>query len=197
MTSPDTPLRLVIDALNRIGIPFMAGGSLASSIHGVVRATQDIDLVVKLRPPQVDQLVAELGPAFYADAGMIRSALAAGRSFNLIHYATGYKFDLFPLKADAYYELQFHRRVVEHPVVFDEEFELPVATAEDTILAKLAWYRAGGEVSERQWNDVRGVIHVQRNRLDLNYMRRWAKHLEVEDLLDRVLRQCGGELSAE
>jgi hypothetical protein len=62
-----------------------------------------------------------------------------------------------------------------------------VATAEDTILAKLAWYRAGGEQSDRQWNDVRGICSVQGTLLDRKYMGEWARYLKVDDLLDRLL----------
>ena len=68
---------------------------------------------------------------------------------------------------------------------------MPVATAEDTLLMKLVWYRSGGEVSERQWNDVRGIAAVQRERLDREYLRRWAAYLKVEDLLRAALEPAG------
>jgi hypothetical protein len=69
--------------------------------------------------------------------------------------------------------------------------EALVATPEDTLLAKLEWYRSGGEVSERQWRDVLGIMMVQGNKLDLAYLRQWAKELKVSDLLERALLDAG------
>ncbi len=190
MTSPETGFKLLVDALDKLRVPFLVGGSLASSIHGIVRATVDIDLVADLPPSQVEPLVKELGAEFYADAAMIRESLKTGRAFNLIHYASSYKFDIFPLSPDPYYQQQFQRRRLEETVQFGRELKLPIATPEDTILTKLAWYRTGGEVSERQWHDVRGVIEVQKGRLDLAYLRKWAAHLRVEELLERIFGEC-------
>jgi len=187
LNPPDIGFRRLMEALERLGIPYLVGGSLASSIHGIVRATRDIDLVADLRASQIEPLVEALGADFYADPAMIREALATGRAFNLIHYPSTYKFDVFPVLPDPYHQLQLQRRRMETTAQFGGTLQLPVATPEDTILAKLAWYRSGGEVSERQWNDVRGVIAVQKGRLDLEYLRCWAGHLRVEDLLERAL----------
>jgi hypothetical protein len=71
----------------------------------------------------------------------------------------------------------------------ESQVEASVASAEDTLLAKLEWYRMGGEVSERQWRDVLGVLKVQAGGLDLEYLRRWARELGVDDLLERALAQ--------
>jgi hypothetical protein len=67
------------------------------------------------------------------------------------------------------------------------QVEALVATAEDTLLAKLEWYRMGGEISERQWRDVLGILKIQEGNLDLDYLRHWAKELKVADLLKRAL----------
>lgn len=100
----------LLAALERQGIPYAVGGSLASSVHGVPRSTVDINLVVEMKQTQVGDFVAELRDAFYADEGMIRSALASKRSFNLIDMASGYKFDFFPLPDGLYYQTEFQRR---------------------------------------------------------------------------------------
>ena len=71
-----------------------------------------------------------------------------------------------------------------------ENVDLPVASAEDILLSKLAWYRAGGEVSERRWNDVLGIAAVQGERLDTVYLRKWAQYLKVADLLELALRHA-------
>lgn len=178
----------VLGALDQMEIPYLIGGSVASSIHGVSRPTMDVDLVAQLRLDQVDEFAQILAPEFYADAQMMREAITRGRAFNLIHYATSFKIDIFPLRGDEYSQASFARRRFEHSRSFGpDEIECAVATPEDTILRKLEWYRAGGETSERQWSDLRGVVEVSGEKLDLEYLRKWAKHLRVDDLLERLL----------
>ena len=190
MATPADAFTRLLEILDRSEIQYSVGGSVASSTHGVPRATMDVDLVAEISPGQVDELVALLHAEFYADATMIREALARGRSFNLIHYGTAYKFDVFTLRDDEYSRTEFGRRVFMEIQNFGTEpIECAVATAEDTILRKLEWYRAGGETSERQWSDVRGVVKISGARLDLDYLRHWAPFLKVDDLLDRLLAE--------
>jgi hypothetical protein len=118
---------------------------------------------------------------------MMRGALESGRSFNLIHFASSYKFDVFPLSSDPFQQEQFSRREIREVALDGETLAVPVATAEDTLLMKMVWYRSGGDVSERQWNDVRGVVAVRQQRLDHEYLRRWAAYLRVTDLLEAAL----------
>jgi len=184
-------LHSLIEALGRSAIPYLIGGSMASSIHGIYRTSLDVDLVAKIHPGQIARLIQELGGEFYADAGMMRDALESGRSFNLIHFASSYKFDIFPLSSDPFHQSQFSRREIREIVLGAGTLAVPVATAEDTLLMKLVWYRAGGEVSERQWNDVRGIAAVQRERLDREYLRRWAAYLNVAGLLQVSLEAAG------
>lgn len=121
---------------------------------------------------------------------MMKQALSHGRPFNLIHYASSFKFDIFPLQSDEYSQTQFRRRqFAESKSLGEEPIECAFATAEDTILSKLRWYRATGETSERQWNDLRGIIQVSGGRLDLYYLNNWAPRLHVEELLDRLLQE--------
>jgi hypothetical protein len=181
-------LRRVIEALDRAAIPYLIAGSIASGIHGVYRTSLDVDLVADLHPQQSAGLAKQLSGEFYADADMMRDALRAGRSFNLIHFASSYKFDIFPLLSDSYHQMQFSRRVVRNIVLDGEPLAVPLATAEDTVLMKLVWYRSGGEVSERQWNDVRGIVAVQGQRLDRVYLAQWAAYLKVADLVEHALR---------
>jgi len=182
--------QLVTDALERLGIPYLVGGSLASSLHGTPRATQDADLVVDLKPGQVTQFVKELGPAFHVDADMIREAIRDGSSFNVIHLATMFKVDLFLLKNDPLSHTEMARR--ERYQISDNPHQaFYVASAEDTILRKLQWFQIGGGVSDRQWNDVIGVCHVQKGRLDLAYLKKGAQQLSVSDLLIRAFQEAG------
>jgi hypothetical protein len=191
MVDSEKGLRRLLDMLNSLGIPFLVGGSLASSIHGVPRATMDVDLVADLTLERIEDLARELGSEFYVDVEALRSALQAGRSFNLIHYASSYKFDIFPLVADRFQQTEFRRREIVH-VDFSGTgaLEFPVATAEDTVLSKLSWYRSGGEASTRQWDDVLGILRARGSRLDVTYLREWARYLRVEDLFERALSEA-------
>jgi hypothetical protein len=191
MSESETGLRRLIEALDGLGIPFLVGGSMASSIHGVPRATMDIDLVVDLTPEHIALLSRTLDAEFYVDAQALEEALRTGRAFNLIHYASTYKFDLFPLSSDPFHQSEFHRRVIVQVEVHGAgPLRLPVATAEDTILAKLKWYRMGGEVATRQWSDVLGVLQVSGSQMDMAYLSSWSRHLGVQDLFDRALSEA-------
>jgi hypothetical protein len=183
--TPADGCRRLIETLDRCKIPYMVGGSAASSLHSMY-----IYLVVNLRTDEVDDFLAKLKADFYADPEMMRDALARGRFFNLIHYASSFKFDIFPLQSDDYSQTQFgRRRFVETRLLADEPIECVFATAEDTILTKLRWYRAGGETSERQWNDLRGILQVSGAGLDLDYLNIWAPRLGVADLLAHLLAE--------
>jgi hypothetical protein len=100
------------------------------------------------------------------------------------------KFDIFPLGTGSFEQAQFEGRApATVSLEGNDEIEVPTASAGDTLLSKLVWFRLGGEVSAPQWNDARGIAAIKRNQLDLAYLRRWAAYLKVEDLLDCVLSQ--------
>ncbi|MGH9320089.1 MAG: hypothetical protein ACRD21_02010 [Vicinamibacteria bacterium] len=185
-SGPTDVTLLVTGLLDRLGVRYAIGGSLASSLHGVFRASVDADVVADLRLGQVEPLAHELGDAFYHDRAAMRRAIELRRSFNVIHLATMFKVDIFIPKGRAFDEAQLQRRTA-HVIATDPERSAFVASAEDTVLAKLDWYRAGGEVSEQQWRDVIGILQVQRGRLDRDYLRSMAASLGVSDLLDRSL----------
>jgi hypothetical protein len=190
MGTPADALARLLEILDLSEIQYSIGGSVASSTHGIPRTTMAVDLVADIKPDQIDDLVGLLQTEFYADAAMMREALSRGRSFNLIHYASAYKFDVFPLRKDDYSRTEFGRRAFTEIRSFGPDpLECAIATAEDTILRKVEWYRAGGETSERQWNDLRGVLKVSGPRLDLAYLRQWAPFLKVDDLFERLLAE--------
>lgn len=192
MSTPAEAFARLLEVLDRMEIAYEVGGSVASSAHGIPRTTLDIDLVVDLKRDLIDAFAAELHPDFYADAAMIREAFASGRAANLIHLGTAWKFDLFPLQKDEYSRTEFARRSFrEVRPDGGEAIECAVASAEDTVLRKLERYRAGGETSERQWNDLRGVCRAAGRQVDVHYLRRWASHLRVDDLLEAMLAECG------
>jgi hypothetical protein len=149
----------LLQALDELGIRYYAGGSVASSIHGIARYTQDVDLVADLR------------------------------SFNVIHFASGFKIDIFPMQKDAFHagELSRSERKVWH-VDAESSVEIVVASAEDTILEKLIWYKRGGGISDRQWSDVLGIVATRP--VDWAYLRQWAASLGVAELLERVFLEA-------
>ena len=187
------PLRVtlaVAKALERMGIPYFVGGSLASSAHGVARSTLDADIIARLDPGQAGQLVRELGPEFYSDVDAIADAATRRSSFNVIHIATAFKVDVFVPRATAYAEIEMERRQ-SHVIDPTTGESMAFSTAEDTLLAKLRWYRQGNEVSERQWRDVLGILRITGQSLDRNYLSLWAGELGIADLLDRALDEAG------
>ena len=189
MTGPDILLALgpVLEALRRLGVRHFVGGSIASSSYGVPRASIDADVVAELGPAHAPRFVAALRGSYYVSEERVRDAIARRASFNVIHFETMVKVDVFVSK-----DRPFDRRAFERarPATAEEGITLPVSSAEDTVLAKLEWYRRGGEASERQWTDVTGVLRAV-GALDDAYLRQGAAELGVADLLDRALEEVG------
>lgn len=179
---------LVTRVLDDLGIPYVIGGSMASIIHGMLRTTMDVDIVADMQPEHVSPFVAQLKDAFYADEIAIHQAIQRRSSFNLIHLTTMFKADIFLPKDRAFDQQQLARRIAE-PIGPDADAQLWVLTPEDVVLAKLDWFRLGGEVSERQWRDILGVLKTQQATLNLEYLRQWAQELGVADLMERALEE--------
>lgn len=188
MTSFATAFRQVLAALDRLEIPFVVGGSIASGTHGLPRQTNDVDIVADLTEDLAAELCEALRGAFYADSEAARRAVRGRAPFNVIHVQSAYKFDIFPVGDDGFARSEMARRLYTSSAISGlESVEFPVASSEDTILAKLARFRKGGERSDRQWHDILGVIQVQTGRLDRGYLEIWAAELGVADLLKRAL----------
>ena len=179
----------VIQELDRLNVPYFIGGSLASALYGEPRATIDADIIADLKNEHVAPLVRALSNEFYIAQDAALDAIRAQRSFNVIHLATSFKVDVFVRKRRAFDDAQFARRT-RQIISADPERSAYIATAEDTILAKLEWYKIGGAVSDRQWRDILGVLKTQSDALDQDYLRRMANQLGVTDLLERALREA-------
>jgi hypothetical protein len=179
----------IADALEAIGVAYRVGGSVASSAFGIARTTLDVDLVADLRAVQVADFVARVEAAYYVDADVIYDAIRRRSSFNLIHLATMVKIDVFVLKNRAF-DRQAFSRYVDEPVGDGDDRRFPFTTAEDMVIHKLEWFRAGGETSQRQWADVLGVLRLQGNALDHPYLTQWAAEVGVDDLLGRALAEA-------
>jgi hypothetical protein len=187
MTSPVWTVALsVIDVLEELGVRYHVGGSFASSIHGVPRQTRDIDLVADLPLSAVPSFVARLREGFYLDDEAICRAIERHTQFNLVHLASGFKVDIF-LPGPGAFDRNELRRSAPYQLAEEPARTVNVKSPEDTLLRKLVWYRRGGEISDRQWGDVLGIVRTQAERLDLLYLREWAGVLGVADLLERAL----------
>lgn len=180
---------LVTTVLEDLGVPYVIGGSMASAVYGMARATMDVDVVVDLRAEQVKPLVDRLGADFYADPLSIYDAVARRASCNLIHLPTLFKVDLFVVGTRAWDRQQLARRQ-RRRLQSSGGPEADVASAEDVILAKLDWYRLGNQTSDRQWRDILSIIAVQGDRLDHDYLVLWAGSLGLDDLLARALEEA-------
>lgn len=183
-------LRWVTSRLDQLQIPYMIVGSFASSAYGLLRSTQDADLIVDLPLQKVTKLVEMFGKDFYVDPGQAEQAITGKRSFNLIHLESFFKVDFFILADRPFMREEFSRRVAR-PLDESGSARVWLATAEDTILSKLNWYREGGGVSDQQWRDVIGILKMQAERLDMKYLERWARELGVLELLTRAVSDSG------
>jgi hypothetical protein len=178
----------VTNVLEKLGVPYLIGGSLASTLYGMVRTTQDSDILAEMRPEHVQPFVSSLQTEFYIDEEMIADAIQHNSSFNIIHRDSMFKVDVFIPRPRPFQQSQFARAQRQ---TFDLESEVSAnfASAEDTILSKLEWYRMGGEASERQWRDILGVLKTRAGELELDYLHKWAYEIKVSDLLERALKE--------
>ncbi len=184
---PFDVLLLVTELLDELGVLYVLGGSLASTAYGQTRTTVDADVVADLRSDQVRPFVQALQAQFYVDEGAAADAIQRKGSFNLLHLDTMFKVDIFIPKDRLFDQQQLARRRAR--TIYDNPVQkIWFVSPEDIILAKLEWFRLGGEVSERQWRDVLGVIRSQSDQLDHAYLRQWATILNVADLLEVALQ---------
>jgi hypothetical protein len=173
----------VAEALERLNAPYFLGGSLASSLHGEPRATNDIDLVVDLHPGDVHSFSEALGADFDVDEEALGDALRRGGSWNIFYLPLVLKIDLFQKGSEPFDESEFSRRRL---------FELApgrrlfVKSPEDSVLRKLLWFRQGGEVAAQQWRDLVEILRVGRSRLDQEYLMRWAATLGLSGLFEQA-----------
>lgn len=189
MDLPSSVMASLTTILEDVGVRYILVGSFASSIHGIYRATADIDVLTDLKIEQVRPLFESLQNTFYVDEHTMRDAIARGGSFNAIHFESVFKVDVFVSKGDEFALTQLDRRELRK-ISPDHPDTVYVATVEDTILAKLRWYRAGQESSKNQWNDVIGMLATSRGNPDLPYLQMWSDKLGLTDLLQKALLEA-------
>ncbi len=182
----------VLRVLREVGVRHYVGGSIASSAHGISRASVDADVIADLQMAHVAPLVSALRETYYVPEQRVRDAVLRRGSFNLIHLETMLKVDVF-VATDRPFDRRALERAQEAPSAGGGAQPIPLATAEDVVLAKLEWYRRGNEASMRQWTDILGVLAASGPNLDRGYLEAGARELGVTDLLQRALKEAGGE----
>jgi hypothetical protein len=181
----------VIQKLNEQDIPYMLSGSFSSSLHGRPRATKDVDIVIAPTEEQVLNFAENLGPSYYVSLTAVREAFAHHSTFNVIDNRFGWKVDFIIRKDRPFSHEEFQRRCVAKI----KALNVWTTSPEDTILSKLEWSKDSH--SELQFRDALGVTLVQWHCLDMDYLHKWAKELQVESSLETLLKQAKKLIEAE
>ena len=192
MSLPDdawSEVRKAVRLLERMQLPYVLGGSLASSVQGAPRTTNDADIMVSPFPGREPEFASEYGDGYYVSLPAIIDANRRRSSFNIINTLTGFKVDFFVQKSRPFDTSAMSRRQSRFVPEGATE-STAVLSVEDAILTKLEWYRLGGEVSDRQWRDVIEMLEAQWNRVDRDYLGKWAKEIHVDDLAALALQQA-------
>ncbi len=177
----------VARTLEQLGVRYYVGGSVASSFHGASRSTMDVDLVCELQDSDVADFIKLVGNDFYISEVAVRDAIQRQSCFNLIHYPTSFKVDVFVSKGRPFDQETLARATVQ-TLGKETTVSVPIASAEDIIVVKLEWFRLTDEASERQWNDVSRLVALLGNSIDLGRLRQAGQSIGVADLVERLIR---------
>jgi hypothetical protein len=179
-------LEPVIQVLRELGIQHFIGGSIASSFHGATRSTMDVDVVCDMTEAQAVSFVSRFSKDFYVSLTAVENAVRRKSCFNLIHLPTSFKVDVF-VSRGRQFDIDSMHRATQETLGTTKTLKVPIATAEDSIISKLEWYRLTNETSERQWDDVTRLVRLLGDHADITYLRQAADAVEVRDLLERLL----------
>ena len=182
--SQESFLKKLIERLRDHNIPYMISGSVSSSLHGQPRATRDVDIVINPTEKQLLEFCQSLDEDYYVSLSAVRDAFKNKSMFNIIDNQSGWKADFICLKDRVFSQQEFDRRSVANIKGMD----VWIASPEDTILSKLDW--AKDSHSEQQLRDALGVAYIQWDHLDINYMQKWAKELQVNESLQQLLEEA-------
>lgn len=188
---PEVPSAItsIISTLERLGTPYVVGGSFASSAWGVPRQTNDLDIALILDPSNVATLCAALDPDFFIDRQEVAIALDSldpYRSFQLLHKSEHFKVDAFLPLPTPYFEAELARR---ERIELTPGVEAWCLSPECTVIRKLNWFELGNRVSDRQWNDIVSVLQAQHGFLDEAFLNEWTAHFSTRELLDEARSQ--------
>lgn len=186
IADPIRVINKVAKIFQKYGINYLVGGSLASSLHGIPRATQDVDIVAEFKGKDITKIAELLSVDFFVDIEMIIKAVSRKSSFNIIEKENIFKVDIFVMGNDEISRWEMNRRVPYK--INDDNESVYVCSAEDIIAHKLYWYNLGDGMSERQWNDALNVLKIQKNKLNLEYLKQVCSARGVTNILERALQ---------
>ncbi|MEN8127932.1 MAG: hypothetical protein ABFR90_09040 [Planctomycetota bacterium] len=189
MNNIEPAIKAFVEVLEKLKISYAIGGSVASSVYGQVRFTQDADISVTAFADQIDKFCESVESIFYVSKEAVQQVHQNALSFNVIHLDSVFKIDVFVVSDDPF-KKQILMRRKKIALEEDSDRRYDFVSPEDIILLKLQWYLESGSASEKQWNDVLGVLKNQRDRLEMDYMRDWAARLSVLELLDKAIQQA-------
>jgi hypothetical protein len=174
------PVLEVIDALDQVGIPYMLVGSMSSNLYGIPRSTQDADFVIELGDKSISKLAQILAPIYRLEAQMSFETMTGTHRYILERRDQKFKIELFMVSADPHDRSRFSRRTTV--VSYGRRIVYP--TAEDVIVTKLRWRRP------KDTDDLKGVLTVQKGKLDLDYIRSWCDRHGSREAFERLLAEC-------
>ncbi|MBI5746599.1 MAG: hypothetical protein HZA13_06340 [Nitrospirae bacterium] len=178
-------LQEVVEALERLQVPYIVTGAVASMAYGEPRLTNDIDIVVAIEERHIAGLLSAFpSDEFYISEDMIREAIHHQREFNIIHPASGLKVDIMIKKDTPFDNSRFSRF---HKIYPAKSYQANFAAPEDVIIKKMEFYREGG--SEKHLRDITGILRVSEKEIDLNYILEWADRLGLTEIWDAVKRR--------
>ncbi len=175
-------LQKTVKRLEKLGISYYITGSIASNYYGLPRLTHDLDIVIKLDSNKIKEIVEIFSVDSYVSEEGIREAVSGSGMFNIIDLTTGFKVDFWLYRGSEFDESCFIREV---KVMLSDDLSGWIATPEDVVLHKLYWNTISP--SERQSNDAKGVLLVQGEHIDKEYLRQWAARLSIEKDLEQLL----------
>lgn len=188
-----TDLEVVADALQRLealGLKPLIGGSFASSAWGQPRQTHDLDVSAHITSDQTEAIVRAFEDDFMVNRAELEYALENPRwpaTFQLLHYDTSFKIDVF-LSEDDEYDRSAEKRA--RAVELLPGLVVRYVSAEDIVLMKLRWFELGNRVSDRQWNDLVQVIEIQGEAFDREFLLHWAEHFGLRELALEALSEA-------
>lgn len=190
-TAVDSPesataeVRHLARKLSPLGIELVIGGSVAGSLYSNPRYTQDADVSVEPFFGREAEIVRLLEDEYVISLPAVRSAVQRRSTFNVLRKTTSFKIDIFIQGSRPFDRIARERRQ-PLPAEYPGDTVVYVHSPEDIVLQKLAWYRLGNEVSDKQWADILGILRAQRGKLDESHIAHWSGELKVADLWQRA-----------
>ncbi len=171
-------LRNIVMVLERLQIPYIITGSIASMAYGEPRLTNDIDIVADVEEKHiVGILEAFPKDEFYISEDLIRDAIRRKGQFNIIHPASGLKVDIITKVDSPYNASRFKRSKQIYP---SDTFHANFAAPEDVIIKKMEYYKEGG--SEKHLRDITGILKISSDEVDYGYISEWAERLGLSEI---------------